>query len=118
VKILLDNCVDWRVARLLPSHDTAHAKDVGWENLSNGRLLAASSEAHFEVLITVDKRIKHEQNLDRLPLTVVEIDTFDSRLPSISAISSQLNQALTLVHQFRFISVNGDGQITTLCERK
>ena len=113
MKVLLDNCVDWRVKNLLTDHSVAHCKDLGWANLSNGDLLAAAADADFEVMITVDKKIKYEQNLDRLPLTVIEIDIPDSRLPAIAAISPQIIQALTLVGQSRFISVGPDGRITT-----
>jgi hypothetical protein len=86
VKILLDNCIAYRVKGLLVGHDVSHAKDLGWEQLSNGRLLATAQQADFEVMITVDKRIKYEQNLDRLPESVIEIDIPDSRLPAIAAI--------------------------------
>lgn len=74
MKILLDNCVDWRVKNLPKDHSVAHCKDLGWANLSNGDLLTAAADADFEAMITVDKKIKYEQNLDRLPLTVIEID--------------------------------------------
>jgi hypothetical protein len=116
MKVLLDNCVDWRVKRLLAIHSVVHCKDVGWENLSNGKLLAAASEAGFEAMITVDKKLKYEQNLDRLPLTVIEIDTPDSRLPSITAISESLNNALAFADRFRFISVDHEGRIVTKAE--
>jgi predicted nuclease of predicted toxin-antitoxin system len=114
VKVLLDNCLDWRVKNLLTSHQVSHCKDLGWGNLSNGLLLAAAAGAGFAVMITGDKKIKYEQNLDQLPLPVIEIDTRDSRLPAIAAISQQLNQALTLVGQSRFISIGPDGRITTI----
>jgi hypothetical protein len=65
----------------------------------------------------VDKKIKFEQNLDELPLTVLEIDTLDSRLPAIAAIARQINEALTSALKFRFISVDQDGKITTRSER-
>jgi predicted nuclease of predicted toxin-antitoxin system len=114
VKILLDNCIDWRVRNLLPAHEVSHCKDLGWGNLSNGRLLAAAAEAGFAVMITVDKKIKYEQNLGQLPLPVIEIDTRDSRLPAIAAISEQLGRALNLVGQSRFISIGPDGRVTTI----
>jgi hypothetical protein len=103
----------YRSKRLFPGHEVSHAKDEGWEKLNNGLLLAAAADANFEAMITVDKKIKYEQNLDRLPLTVIEIDTPDSRLPAIAAISGQINQALTIVGQSRFISIGPDGRITT-----
>jgi hypothetical protein len=109
--------VDWRVKRLLSSHDVSHAKDLGWTNLGNGRLLAEAANANFAAMITVDKKIKYEQNLDELPLTVIEIDTPDSRLPAIAAIAQQINQAITYAAQFRFVSIDQDGRIVTAAER-
>ena len=117
MKILLDNCVDWRLKRLLTTHEVSHAKDVGWQELGNGRLLAAAADSGFAVFITVDKKIKYEQNLDRLPLPVIEIDLPDSRLPAIAAIVPQVIEALTQIERFRFISINQDGRIITTAVR-
>lgn len=111
MKVLLDNCIDWRVRRLFPQHDIIHAKDLGWANLSNGRLLAEAAKAGFAVMITVDKKIKFEQNLDHLPLTVIEIDLPDSRLASIKTVLDKLNDALAQANQFRFLSIN-ENEIT------
>jgi hypothetical protein len=112
VKILLDNCVDWRVGRLLPTHDVKHAKDLGWASLENGHLLTAAAQPGFEMMITVDKRIKHEHNLRQLPLTVMELDLLDSRLPSVTAIADQINSVIYRAKDWLFISVRGDGGST------
>ncbi len=103
----------YRSRRLFPGNEVFHAKDRGWQKLSNRLLLAGAAEADFALMITVDKKIKYEQNLDQLPLTVIEIDTPDSRLPAIEAILQQLNQAQTFVSKSRFISIGADGRITT-----
>ena len=103
--------------RLLPGHDVTHAKDLGWENLGNGKLLAAASDAEFVVMLTVDKNIKHQQNLEELPVSVVELDIPDSRLPAIVAIAPSLNEAIALAPQYRFISVDQNGKITTAAKR-
>jgi hypothetical protein len=114
VKILLDNCVDWRVKRLLVGHDVAHCRELQWETLTNGKLLIAAAKAGFAAMITVDKKMKFEQNLDQLPLPIVEIDLLDSRLEAIKNIATQLNQALTFVEKSRFISIGQDGRISLI----
>lgn len=106
----------FRSKRLWSAHEVFHARDLGWEQLSNGRLLASAAEAGFAAMITVDKKIKFEQNLDRLPLAVIEIDTPDSRLPAIAAIAHQLDQALTYVARFRFVSIDQSGRINYAAE--
>lgn len=108
----------YRAKRLFADHDVSHVKDRGWEQLKNGQLLAAAAEAAFDVMITVDKRIKYEQNLDHLPVSVIEIDIGDVRLPSIVAIAQKLQDALAHVRQFRFIRIDQDGQIIPSAERQ
>jgi hypothetical protein len=107
----------FRAKHLFPGHDVSHAKDLGWQGLSNGRLLAAVADGGFAAFITVDKQIKHEQNLELLPLPVIEIDLPDSRLPAIAAIAPQIIQALSRIERFGFISINQDGRIITAAER-
>ena len=62
------------------------------------------------------RKIKYEQNLELLPLTVIEIDTPDSRLPAIVAIGHGLQEALTFVARYRFISVDRNGRVTSRAE--
>ena len=118
MNVLLDNCVPYRAKAIFGGHTVSHARDRGWERHENGRLLAAAAEAGFGVMVTVDKKIKFEQNLELLPLTVIEIDTGDSRLPSIMAIAERIIEALGYVERFRFIRIDQDGQLFFLAERK
>ncbi len=41
--------------------DTAF--DHGWEERSNGDLINAAEEANFEVLVTTDRNLRYQQNL-------------------------------------------------------
>jgi predicted nuclease of predicted toxin-antitoxin system len=54
VKILLDECVDWRLARDLVGHEVKTARQMGWATITNGELLALASK-HFDVFVTVDR---------------------------------------------------------------
>jgi hypothetical protein len=117
VRLFLDNCLDWRVGRLLTGHQVSHAKDLGWENLENGRLLSAAAEAGFDALITVDKKMRSQQNLDALPVSVLEIDSPDSRLPEVQRLVPFILAALPDCRRFRFISVDKNGNVERLGER-
>jgi predicted nuclease of predicted toxin-antitoxin system len=70
MKVLLDNCVHYKAKSLFTGHEVSHARDVGWRQLSNGELLAHAAGA-FDVLITADKKIRYEQNLERIPRSSV-----------------------------------------------
>jgi hypothetical protein len=39
VKVLLDECVDWRLAREVVGHDVKTARQMGWAAIKNGELL-------------------------------------------------------------------------------
>lgn len=117
MKILLDNCVDWRVERLLTGHEVAHAKDLGWQRLENGKLLETAAHAGFEVVITIDKKMRHEHHLDTLPLAVLVVDSPDSRLAEITRLSPSILAALPDCTTHRFVSVDRDGRVERLAPR-
>ena len=54
------------LARALSTHTIHTAQSRGWDTLSNGALLDAAEEAGFELLLTTDRRIRHQQNLQAL----------------------------------------------------
>jgi len=39
------------------------ARELAWDRLSNGKLLRQAERAGFEVLLTADKNMRHQQNL-------------------------------------------------------
>jgi len=117
VKLLLDHCVHRRFVRALPTHEVRTAAEMRWDALKNGQLLAAAASAEFDAIITVDKNFRHQQNLATLPLTVIELDVPDTRLPTLLAIAANVEEALRHVSRFRFLSIHTDGRIETLGER-
>ena len=44
MKVLLDECVNWRLARDIIGHDVKTARQMGWSTIKNGELLALAGE--------------------------------------------------------------------------
>jgi hypothetical protein len=42
--VLLDECVDWRLARDIVGHDVKTARQMGWTTIKNGELLALQKQ--------------------------------------------------------------------------
>src|ERR1022692_4610976 len=63
VLILLDNNVPRGLARAPTSHTVTESRERGWATLKNGDLLTVAEEAGFEILVTSDKSIRYQQNL-------------------------------------------------------
>jgi predicted nuclease of predicted toxin-antitoxin system len=73
LKILIDQNVSARLARLLTGHTATHASAKGWAELTNGDLLTAAEADGFEIFLTSDKNIRYQQNLTgrRIALVVL-----------------------------------------------
>jgi hypothetical protein len=50
MKILLDECIDWRLKFDFVGHDIFSAQDMGWLGKKNGDLMKAASDEGFQVL--------------------------------------------------------------------
>jgi hypothetical protein len=82
VVVLFDHGTPKGLARALSEHTVHTAQSRGWDTLSNGGLLDAAEEAGFELLLTTDRRIRHQQNLRdrRVALVVLTGSTKWSRV--------------------------------------
>ena len=52
MKILLDECIDRRLAREFVGYEVKTVPQMGWAGIKNGQLLALAN-AEFEVFISV-----------------------------------------------------------------
>jgi hypothetical protein len=73
--ILFDHVTPAGIARFLPAHTVTKAKDRGWDTLTNGDLLAEAERAGFDVLLTADKNMRHQQNLRGRRIALVVLST-------------------------------------------
>jgi hypothetical protein len=62
VKVLVDECVPLKLARLLTGHTFSTAQQKGWDGFSNGKLLALA-EPEFDLFLTSDRNLQYQQNL-------------------------------------------------------
>src|SRR4029077_5677001 len=69
--ILFDHGTPRGIAHALKGHVVKEAKAQGWDMLSNGDLLKAAEDAGFDVLLTTDKNLPHQQNLRGRRLAIV-----------------------------------------------
>jgi hypothetical protein len=74
MKILFDQGTPLPLRRALSAHHVVTTEDAGWGKLSNGELIRAA-EASFDLLITTDKNIKHQQNLAGRKLAILVLPT-------------------------------------------
>jgi len=93
MKILLDHCAPKRLKRVFPGHEVKTVREMGWNDLSNGKLLAEAANG-FDVMLTVDQNIKHQQNLSKLPLAVIVLIAEDNRFDTLAQLADKVEAAL------------------------
>ena len=69
--VLFDQSTPVPLRAFLEGHTVETAWQRGWDRLKNGDLLKADEEAGFEVLITPDKNMRHQQNLLKYRIAIV-----------------------------------------------
>ena len=79
MKVLLDECLDWRLRRDLPGHEVKTVQEMGWDGIKNGRLLALA-QAEFQVFITGDRNLFFQQNLSGFSIAVLVLKAGSIRL--------------------------------------
>jgi len=82
VKVLLDECVDWRLTRSIVGHDVKTARQMGWSAIKNGELLVLASQA-FDVFVTVDRNLSFQQNLATRSISVIVLRARTNRLTEL-----------------------------------
>jgi hypothetical protein len=82
VKLLLDECVDRRLARDLAEHEVKTVTQMGWAGIKNGELLTRA-EAEFDVFITVDRNLSFQQNLPTFDIAVAVLCAPSNRLADL-----------------------------------
>ena len=63
MRVLLDENLDWRLRRDLPGHQVESVPLLGWAGIQNGALLRKAVESGFDVLVTMDGNMVHQQNI-------------------------------------------------------
>ena len=71
MRILFDHGTPRGIARWLEGHSVREAKVQGWDTLTNGELLKAAEDAGFDLLLTTDQNLPHQQNMVGRKIAVV-----------------------------------------------
>ncbi len=75
MRVLFDHGTPAPLIPFLAGHIVTKAKDRGWDTLNNGDLLNVAEASGFDVLVTTDKNIRYQQNLEGRRIAVVVLST-------------------------------------------
>ena len=93
MRILLDECVDRRLAKDIPQHDVKTVSQMGWSGVKNGHLLTLA-EKEFDAFVTVDRNLSFQQNLSQYNIAVLVLKAQTNRLRDLQPLIPMLHELL------------------------
>ena len=102
MKVLLDHGTPAPLRRVLAGHEVATAYEMGWAQLSNGALLLAAEKA-FDVFVTTDQNLRHQQNLSGRRLAILVLPT--TSWPEIQKHSAKVSEAVNALKPRDFVEL-------------
>lgn len=88
-------------------HAVFTVRDMNWSGTKNGKLLALMSENGFDVLVTMDKKLGHQQNLDQFPINIVIFDALNNKIETLKPFVNVFLSRISLVPLMDKITVIG-----------
>lgn len=105
MRILIDECLDWRLCRALTEHHCASVHRMGWGGLSNGMLLERAQE-EFDVFLTGDTNLSFQQNLTRFHIAVIVLEARSTRLIDTATLMPKVEEILLTVQPGQVVRIS------------
>jgi len=96
MRILIDECLDWRLCRALAEHHCKTVQEAGWEGLTNGQLLE-QAEGLFDVFLTGDRNLTFQQNVSSRKIAVIVLEARSTRLADMLQLIPQVRPVLRTI---------------------
>ena len=108
MRVLLDESIPIDFARDLESLGAETVIGLGWAGLKNGALLHQAA-GQFQVLVTMDKNLRFQQNLAAHPIGIVLIRARSNRIDDLRPLVPKILDAVAAVELGKILAVNGPG---------
>jgi predicted nuclease of predicted toxin-antitoxin system len=93
VRVLLDECIDSRLARHFSEFEVRTVHELGWSGITNGKLLELA-EREFDVFVTVDRNLSFQQNIPKFSLCVILVHSVSNRLADLIPFVADIQRAI------------------------
>jgi predicted nuclease of predicted toxin-antitoxin system len=94
MKILLDECVTKHLKKHLQEFEVYTVRELQLGGVKNGVLMRFCVENHFDMLLTIDKNLLFQQNLENYNVTIVVLNSKTSKveelIPFLPSLKSQI----------------------------
>lgn len=102
MRILIDESLPRYLKQMLNEHQSATVQEMGWNGIRNSELLSRA-ESSFDVLLTADKNLRHQQNLKGLALSIIVFPS--NRLNAVKSLSKTLQDTLATISSSEIVEL-------------
>ena len=96
MKILLDECVTKRLKPYLTAFEVFTVSEMKWNGIKNGKLMTLCVDNKFDLLLTIDKNLMFQQNLEKYKLIIAVLNSSTSKIEelvlSMPSFTAQINK--------------------------
>ncbi|MEO6869574.1 MAG: DUF5615 family PIN-like protein [Ginsengibacter sp.] len=101
MKILLDECVTKRLKPYLTEFEVFTVSQMKWNGIKNGELMTMCVENGFDLILTIDKNLKYQQNLDNYELTIAILNSSTSKIEELTLFMSSFKDQINKLEKYK-----------------
>jgi predicted nuclease of predicted toxin-antitoxin system len=98
MRVLIDECLPRKLKNDLPEHFVKTVPEAGWAGKLNGELLRLA-EKDFDVLLTNDRNMEHQQHLQQFDLAFVVLIASTNDIDDLRPLMSSVNYELKTIRR-------------------
>lgn len=108
MRILLDESVPVQVREALHDQSVSTAVEMGWRGIGNGELLDRAEAEGFELVILADKNLRHQQNLAKRRIAILELWT--NHRPTLEQHFIRIHDRVESISSGQYIVLEEEGK--------
>jgi|ERR1700722_17197970 predicted nuclease of predicted toxin-antitoxin system len=96
MKVLLDENLPRKLKTDFgEDYEVKTVRDMGWLGKKNGELMALIQENKFDFFITLDKNLRHQQNLNKVDFSVFLLLAQNNKRETLQGLVSKIKERIT-----------------------
>ena len=103
MKVLFDQGTLAPLRNYLPEHSVDTLTERGWSNKDNGELLDLAERGGYDILVTTDQNLRHQQSLEGRRIGIVVL--LSTAWPLIRLRTTDIGRAIAAVRPGEIVEV-------------
>lgn len=93
MKLLLDENLPIKLKiQFSDIHQVFSVVEMGWSGKKNGQLMKLLLESEFDGLVTIDKNLKYQQNIDKYSVLIIILNAKNNKLETLEPFVQEINK--------------------------